>query len=115
MKVAARITVATAVVAALASVSYAIVDLRSRRDERRAALEREARALATALRYDIEAVPSAFRAPSEAALRELARRAGGWKVTVLPSTLGSRPPEDGAALSQLRRLNAMVLVPRPIA
>ena len=89
MKVAARITAATAVVVALASVSYAVVDLRSRRAERRVALEREARAVATALRYDIEAAPSAFRAPSEAAVRELARRAVGWKVMVLPSALGS--------------------------
>src|SRR3954469_18949319 len=115
MKVAARITAATAVVVALASVSYAVVDLRSRRAERRAALEREARAVATALRYDIEAAPSAFRAPSEAALRELGRRASGWKPTVLPSALGSRPPEDGTTIAQLRRLNAMVLVPRPNA
>jgi signal transduction histidine kinase len=115
MKVAARITAATAVVVALASASYAIVDLRARRAERRAALEREARAVATALRYDIEAAPSAFRAPSEAALRELARRAGGWRVMVLPSALGSRPPEDGTTMSQLRRLNAMVLVSRPNA
>jgi signal transduction histidine kinase len=115
MRVAARITAATAVVVALASVSYAVVDLRSRRAERRGALEREARAVATALRYDIEAAPSAFRAPSEAALRELARRASGWKVTVLPSTLGARSPEDGAVLAQLRRLNAMVLLARPNA
>jgi signal transduction histidine kinase len=115
MKVAARITVATAVVVALASASYAVVDLRSRRAERRAALEREARAVATALRYDIEAAPSVFRAPSEAAMRDLARRAVGWKVTVLPSALGSRPPDDGITVAQLRRLNAMVLVPRPNA
>jgi len=115
MKVAARITAATAVVVALASVSYAVVDVRSRRAERRAALEREARAVATALRYDIEAAPAVFRAPSEAAMRELARRAVGWKVTVLPGALGSRPPEDGTTLAQLRRLNAMLLVPRPNA
>jgi len=113
MKVAARITAATAIVVALASVSYAMFDLRSRRTERRAAFEREARAVATALRYDIEAMPSVFRAPSEATLRELSRAAGGWKVTVLPSALQSGPPGDGASRAQLRRLNAMILVPKP--
>lgn len=113
MKVATRITMATAAVVALASVSYAFLDLRTRRTERRAALEREARAVATVLRYDIEAMPSAFRAPSEATLRELSRAAGGWKVTVLPRALQSAAPGDGATRAQLRRLNAMVLVPKP--
>jgi signal transduction histidine kinase len=115
MKVATRITMATAVVVALASLSYAAFDLRTRRSERRAALEREARAVATALRFDVEAQPSVFRSPSEAALRDLSRAAGGWKVTVLPSPRGAgRPPVD-ASEAQVRRLNAMLLVPKPIA
>src|SRR5689334_24911038 len=108
MKVATRFTMATALVVALASLSYAFFDLRSRRYERRAALEREARAVATALRYYIETQPSAFRAPSEAMLRDLSRSASGWKVTVLPSARGTaRPPAD-ATDAQLRRMNAMV-------
>jgi len=113
MKVATRITAATAVVVALASASYALIDLETRRTERRAALEREARAVATALRYAIEALPSLFRAPSDATMRELARAAGGWKVTVLPGARLGAPPGDDATLPQLRRLNAMVLVPKP--
>jgi len=113
MKVATRITAATAVVVALASASYALIDLETRRTERRAALEREARAVATALRYAIEALPSLFRAPSDATMRELSRAAGGWKVTVLPGARLGAPPGDDATLPQLRRLNAMVLVPKP--
>ncbi|HET7504499.1 MAG TPA: ATP-binding protein [Kofleriaceae bacterium] len=112
MKVATRITMATAVVVALVSASYALFDLRSRRSERRAALEREARAVATALRFDVETQPSAFRAPTEATLRDLQRAAGGWKVLVLPSTRVSTQPIGDETLAQIRRLNAMVLVPK---
>jgi signal transduction histidine kinase len=108
---------ATAVVAALASVSYAVLDLRSRRDERRGALEREARAIAMTLRFEVEAQIAAARAPNEPALRDLARAAGGWKVWVLPgvralavSTAATAPPGGDA---QLRRLNAMIQVPKP--
>lgn len=54
MKVATRITVATAVVVALVSAAYAWFDLRARLDERRAATEREARALITTVRLAIE-------------------------------------------------------------
>ncbi|MGH2899192.1 MAG: HAMP domain-containing protein, partial [Solirubrobacteraceae bacterium] len=115
MKVATRITMATAVVVALASALYAYFDLRTRRTERRTALEREARTVATALRFDVETQPSAFRAPSEATMRDLQRAAGGWRVTVLQNARGAaRPPVD-ATEAQLRRLNAMVLVPRPNA
>jgi signal transduction histidine kinase len=112
MKVATRITMATAVVVLLASALYAYFDLRSRRVERRAALEREARTVATALRFDVESQPSLFRAPTEAAVRDLQRAAGGWRVTVLLNARGAvRPPVD-ASDAQLRRLNAMVMVPR---
>ena len=45
MKVATRITAATAVVVVLASAAYAGFDLRARAGERRLALEREARAV----------------------------------------------------------------------
>ncbi len=54
MKVATRITVATAVVVALASATYAIYDLRARVAERRGALEREARSVAGILRASLE-------------------------------------------------------------
>lgn len=103
---------ATALVAALASASYAFFDLRSRHAERRAALEREARAVAMVLRFDVEAQPSAFRVPNEATLHDLTRAAGGWKVTLLPGTRGAAPPGADATQAQLRRLNAMVLVPK---
>lgn len=54
MKVATRITMATAVVVALASATYAQFDLRARIAERREALEREARAVASTVRVSIE-------------------------------------------------------------
>src|ERR1051325_2378032 len=97
---------ATAVVVAIASLSYAFFDLRTRHAERRAAREREARAVASALRFDIEAQPSAFRAPSEATMRELSRAAGGWKVTVLPAAWRTTPPAEGVTFAQLRRVDA---------
>ena len=115
MKVATRITVATALVVALVSASYALFDLRSRRSERRAALEREARAVATGMRFYVESQPSVFRAPSESAMRDLTRAAAGWRVAVLPSTRVSTRPQPDETEAQLRRLNAMVLVPRPAA
>jgi signal transduction histidine kinase len=55
VKVATRITVATAVVVAIASAGYAFFDLRARTSERRAAFEREARALANTMRASLEA------------------------------------------------------------
>ncbi len=55
MKVSARITVATAVVVALASATYAVFDLRARVAERRGALEREARSVAGTVRASLEA------------------------------------------------------------
>src|SRR5215468_9117221 len=100
MKVAARITAATAVVVTLAAGSYAFLDQRTRRTERRAALEHEARSVANAVRYNIEATPSAFRAPSEATMRELTRAAGGWKVTVLPASWRTTPPAEGVTFAQ---------------
>ena len=112
MKVATRITVATALVVALVSASYAWFDLRSRRSERRASLEREARAVATALRFYVESQPSMFRAPSDAALRDLSRAAAGWRVAVLPSMRAQTRPQDDESEAQLRRLNAMILVPK---
>jgi len=55
VKVATRITVATAVVVAIASATYAFYDLRRRVGERAATLDREARALAGTVRVSLEA------------------------------------------------------------
>lgn len=54
VKVATRITVATAVVVAIASAGYAFFDLRARTSERRMSMEREAKALANTLRSSLE-------------------------------------------------------------
>ncbi len=54
MKVATRITVATAMVVAIAAATYAMFDLRARGAERRMVLDREARAVANTLRFSLE-------------------------------------------------------------
>jgi signal transduction histidine kinase len=103
MKVATRITVATAVVVMLASAIYAVFDLRGRSAERRNSLEREARAVASTLRQTFEANASALRAPSDAQLDSISARTGGWRVTVLPG--------PNASPAQLQLLHAMTEVP----
>ncbi len=84
MKVATRITVATAVVVALASAAYAYFDMRGRRAERLEQLEREARAVAGTLRLNLEAQGSAFRIPSDTQRRDIDRATGGWRVKIIP-------------------------------
>src|SRR3954462_4198271 len=113
MKVATRITMATAVVVALASMSYAFFDLRSRRDERRLALDREARAGAATLRFELEAQPTVLRALTETVLRDLSSASGGWKVAVIPSARASASIATDGTTAQLRRLNAMILGAKP--
>ena len=112
MKVATRITVATAVVVMLASASYACFDLRGRASERHDTLEREARAVASTLRASFEANASAFRAPSDAQLELVSARTGGWRVTVLPRERALDPaPGPNASAAQLRLLQVMTDLP----
>lgn len=111
MNVATRITVATAVVVAIASAAYAYYDLRARAEERRANLEREARAVAGTMRVGLEAQASAFRTPSDAQLRDLGRATGGWKVTVIPRERATELPGSYSA-AQLRRLRTLLEVPQ---
>jgi signal transduction histidine kinase len=111
LKVATRITVATAVVVALAALSYAFFDLRARSAERRSALEREARAVSTTLRVPFEA-QTTFRPPSEAQLRELSRASSGWRVSVIPRTRAADPPSGAISAGQLRRLRTLLEVPQ---
>ena len=111
MKVATRITVATAVVVAIASSGYALFDLKERTSERRMAIEREARAIASTLRLALESQASAFRIPSDAQLRELARDSGGWRVTVIPRELATSLPSATMSAAQLRRLRTLLEVP----
>src|SRR6185312_4627171 len=101
MKVATRITVATAVVVMLASAAYAYFDLRGRASERFAALEHEARAVATTVRLGLETNASAFRAPNETQLKVL----GGWKASVLVRERANEPAGSDASELQLKRLD----------
>ena len=111
MKVATRITVATAVVVAIASSAYALFDLRERTTERRMEIEREARAIANTLRMALETQASAFRIPSDAQLRELGRDSGGWRITVIPRELATALPSATMTAVQLRRLRTLIGVP----
>ena len=111
MKVATRITVATAVVVAIASSAYALFDLRERTTERRTAIEREAKGIASSLRVALEAQASAFRIPSDAILRDLARASGGWRITVIPRELATALPSATMSAAQLKRLRTLMEVP----
>lgn len=112
VKVATRITVATALVVATASATYAFYDLRARVTERRQGLEREARSVAGTLRVNLEAQASAFREPSEDLLRDLGRAAGGWKVIVVPRVRAVEAPGAELSAAQLRRLRTLLDVPQ---
>lgn len=111
MKVATRITVATAIVVAIASAGYALFDLRARTAERSAVYEGEARAIAHTLRVMLEGQGAAFRIPSEAVRRELSRASGGWRVTVLPPELATSLPSPTISVAQLRRLRTLIEAP----
>ena len=99
----------TALVVALASVVYAIYDVRSRADERRAAFDREGRALATTVRASLES----GRPLSDAALRDLARTTG-WRVVVIPAARAAGPAGSDVTDAQLRRLRTMLEVPQQV-
>jgi len=111
VKVATRITVATAVVVALASAAYAYFDLRARRTERIAQLEREARAVGGTLRLNLEVQGSAFRIPSDQLLKELQRATGGWRVKVVPRSRKDEPSGMDLSDRELGWLRAMIELP----
>jgi signal transduction histidine kinase len=108
VKVATRITVATAVVVALASAGYAYFDMRGRRTERLEMLEREARAVAGTMRLNLESQgSSAFRIPSDTQRRDLERATGGWSVKIVPRARKDElvgPDLDDRELGWLRAL-----------
>lgn len=112
MKVATRITVATAVVVMIASIIFAMFEVRGRASERRNSLEREARAVAATLRASFEVNASAFRAPSDAQLEAISARTAGWRVTVLPRERALDPrPGPNASQEQLSLLQTMIDLP----
>jgi len=111
VRVATRITLATAVVVTLTSAVYAYFDLRARTSARTTSVEREGVSLAAAIRVGFEAAPPDFARRSGPEIsRDLTRAAGSWKVTVLPRALalptvvGDPPLSSG----QLRRLRAVL-------
>lgn len=108
MNVATRITVATAVVVALASAGYAIVDLRARRTERMEQLGREARGVAGILRLTLESQSSAFRIPSDAQRRALESSSGGWKVKVVSRMRKDELPSEELSARELAWLRTVI-------
>ena len=94
MKVATRITMATAVVVALASATYAMFDLRARVAERQMALEREARAVASTVRVSLENQASSEARDAKYKADQLQRELDAleMKLQALDKKLGE-PPE----------------------
>ncbi|NVB76952.1 MAG: HAMP domain-containing protein [Kofleriaceae bacterium] len=111
MKVATRITVATAVVVALASAAYAYFDLRARRAERIEQLEREARSVAGALRWNVESTSSGSRIVSDLQLAALERSTNGWTLKVVPRTRKNEPASPELTTRELGWLNTLLEVP----
>jgi signal transduction histidine kinase len=111
VKVATRITVATAVVVALASAAYAYFDMRGRRAERLVMLEREARAVAGTLRMNLEAAGSAFRIPSDTQRRAIEASTGGWRVKIVPRTRKDEPAGTDLDERELGWLRALIELP----
>ncbi len=120
VKVATRLTLATAVVVTLASSAYAVFDVRARGAERQAAALREARTLALGLRVAIEA-RGLDLARADALGRDLGRAVGRWRVALVdPAGLelaGAAAPDPARPLAQpvppgqLRRVRAILGAP----
>ncbi len=109
MNVATRITVATAVVVALASAAYAYFDLRARRSERIESLKTEAKAVAYTLRPIMEQPGSMYRKPSETQLKDW-RTSSGWTVTVIDKVF-AEVPNPMVSRRQLGWLRTMIDLP----
>ena len=109
VNVATRITVATAVVVALASAAYAYFDLRGRRSERIEALRTEAKAVAYMLRPIMEQPGSPYRKPSESQLKDW-RTSTGWNVAVIDKVF-AEVPNPMVTRRQLGWLRTMVDLP----
>ncbi|MEZ4367354.1 MAG: ATP-binding protein [Kofleriaceae bacterium] len=107
MKVATRITIATAVVVTLVSVVDTVMEVRGREAERSAQLEREASAVATAVRGALEARLSTGL-DLEALGEDLSRAASGWSITVVPR----RDREPVTDLEAQRRLQTLIDAPQ---
>jgi signal transduction histidine kinase len=109
VKVATRITTATAIVVAIAAAAYALVDLREREAERRLAIEREARAIVSLLKVSLEQRGAAGlrSGPSDLELT----RATGWKISVIPAVRHAELPGPGLSASQIKRLRTMIELP----
>jgi signal transduction histidine kinase len=117
VRVATRITLATAVVVTLTSAVYAYFDLRARTADRLAKVEREAISLASALKVSLEAAPPDFARKNAAEIgRDISRAIGTWKVTILlrelavPNIVAVPPLSSG----QLRRLRTVLKLPKLI-
>ncbi|MGE3547015.1 MAG: hypothetical protein AB7L28_24015, partial [Kofleriaceae bacterium] len=112
MKVAARITVATAVMVAMASATYAWFDQRARASERAEALENEARTIGSTLRVSLEAQPAAVLEPNGAMVAALARAAGTWRIDLFPRARAD-DEAPSATMSQKQKERLTTLIDQP--
>jgi signal transduction histidine kinase len=99
-------TMATAVVVALASAGYAAYDLRDRHAEREKQFAQEARSVAAAIRNQLESQSSAFSEPSDTTLSDLEKKTL-WRVKVASRArkdLPAGPDFNERELSWLRTL-----------
>ena len=91
MNVGARITLATSALVTVTLGIYAFLEVRAISDQRRAAVEREARNIALIVRASLEergAGAVLIRAPDLA--KELTKSGSGWRIEVLPVNAVSR-------------------------
>jgi signal transduction histidine kinase len=127
VNVATRITVATALVVAFASATYAAFDLRARVAERRGTADREARAVANTLRVSFESLAgdavrdARYRADSlSQSIIKIDQELGIPVDPTLPAnpaapTIAASTPEKNSLLAQRAELVTRMLVARGAA
>jgi signal transduction histidine kinase len=112
VKVASRLTVATALFALLASSTYAFFDVRGRGRERRAAIEQQAKAVAASLRLGLERLPAAqLLSPDAGTIQQLNSVASGWQVDLVSRNRALEPESDLIKARQNRLLRTFLDVP----
>ena len=124
MKVAVKITIATALVVTLSTALYSLFDVRSQSRERDEQIEQEARNIAFSLRVGLESRPAEvtrdLARDAETLSRDLSRATAGWRVDIVPRAQLSEVPTNVAANGstparrerELRRLHALIDVPK---
>lgn len=114
MKVALRLTTATAVFVVVAASAFAVVDLRARAAERHQAFVREGRAVLLSLRAGLERLPAQqWEAPLASLAEALTLGAAGWRVALVGRARASVFTDpDRQHARQNQWLRAMIAAPQ---